>query len=186
MNFAQLTLTTLRLSLRPFQPSDLETYASYHGKPGVYRYLYSDPPTPAVLVERFRDLQQPRFETTGDEFRLAVVRKADGRLLGEVLLKLASVDARQAEVGYIFDPEQAGQGYATEAVARLITFGFKELGVHRIFARLDVLNQGSIGVVERLGLRREAHFVENDRFAGMWGDEYVYAVLAREWPVAET
>lgn len=181
MDLARLSLSTARLSLRPFQPADFEVYASYHGKPGVYRYLYSEPPTPAALVERFRDLQQPRFETAGDEFRLAVVRNADGRVLGEVLLKLASVDARQAEVGYIFDPEQAGQGYATEAVARLITFGFKELGVHRIFARLDALNLGSIGVVERLGLRREAHFVENDRFNDVWGDEYVYALLAREW-----
>jgi len=181
LDFDQLTLTTPRLSIRPFQPSDLDTYASYHGKPGVYRYLYSELPTPEALTSRFNELLHPRFQEAGDEFRLAVVREDDATVLGEVLLKLTSVNARQAEVGYIFDPEQAGQGYATEAVGRLITFGFKELGLHRIFARLDVLNVGSIGVVERLGLRREAHFFENDRFNDVWGDEYVYAVLAREW-----
>ena len=55
------------------------------------------------------------------------------------------------------------------------------LGFHRIFARLDAANQGSVGVVERLGLRREAHLIENDQFNGQWGDEYIYALLAREW-----
>ncbi len=63
----------------------------------------------------------------------------------------------------------------------MITLGFRTLGYHRIFARLDALNHGSIGVAERLGMRKEAHLIENDRFDGVWGDEFIYAVLNREW-----
>lgn len=63
----------------------------------------------------------------------------------------------------------------------MITLGFEALGYHRIFARLDALNHGSIGVVERLGMRKEAHLIENDRFDGVCGDEFIHAVLKREW-----
>lgn len=55
------------------------------------------------------------------------------------------------------------------------------MGFHRIFARIDADNHGSVKVAERLGLRREAHFRQNDRHDGRWGDEFVYAVLAEEW-----
>ncbi len=81
----------------------------------------------------------------------------------------------------MFNPAYAGKGYATEAAEAIIALGFEGFGFHRIFARLDAKNTGSIGVVERLGMRREAHLIENDRFNSVWGDEYVYAVLSREW-----
>ncbi|MCW2305234.1 hypothetical protein M2324_003655 [Rhodovulum sulfidophilum] len=47
--------------------------------------------------------------------------------------------------------------------------------------RLDPLNAGSVGVVERLRFRREAHLLQNDRFDGTWGDEFIYAILKAEW-----
>jgi RimJ/RimL family protein N-acetyltransferase len=110
-----------------------------------------------------------------------VTRRDDGALLGEVLLKIASTEALQAEVGYIFNPSYAGKGYATEAVRAMIDLGFADLGYHRIFARLDAQNQGSIGIVERLKMRKEAHLIQNDRFNGVWGDEFIYAILKSEW-----
>lgn len=172
-----------RLQLRAFMSSDFEAYAHYHRQPAVYRYLYADAPQDtAVLQAQFaRDALPQRLTQEGDTRRFAVVRSSDGCLLGETLLKLASAAARQAEVGYIFDPAYAGKGYATEAVALTLAQGFGDLGFHRIFARLDAANQGSVGVVERLGMRREAHLIENDQFNGQWGDEYIYALLAREW-----
>ncbi|WP_306770606.1 GNAT family N-acetyltransferase [Pantoea sp. 18069] len=85
----------------------------------------------------------------------------------------------QAEVGYIFHPDFACKGYATEAVGAMLGLGFEALDCHRIFARLDALNAGSVGVVERLRMRREAHLIQNDRFEGVWGDEYIYAMLMR-------
>lgn len=115
--------------------------------------------------------------------RLAVTRAEDGTLIGEVLLKIASKAVAQAEVGYIFNPGFAGRGFATEAVAAMLSVGFETLDFHRIFARLDTLNAGSVGVVERLKMRREAHLSENDRFEGIWGDEYIYALLKAEWRV---
>ncbi|TIX91666.1 GNAT family N-acetyltransferase [Rhizobium sp. P44RR-XXIV] len=173
--------TTERLILRRFVPEDFEAYRAYRSLPEIYRYLYSAPPSPEEMRERFDAGLNPRLSENGDFLRCAVVRHEDSVLVGQVSLQLANKAALQAEVGYTFNPAYAGKGYATEATGAIITLGFEKFGFHRIFARLDAKNAGSVGVVERLGLRREAHLIQNDRFNGIWGDEYVYAVLRQEW-----
>lgn len=176
-----LPLNTGRLFLRTFLAHDFPAYAEYHTREDVYRFLYASPPSEAGLAAQFASILSAPFEEDGDTLRLAVVRRDDEAMVGEVLLKLASKAALQAEIGYIFNPVFSGNGYATEAVQAMLTLGFDHLGFHRIFARLDTLNDGSVGVVERLKMRREAHFLQNDRFDGRWGDEYLYAVLKSEW-----
>ena len=180
-NDAEPFASTDRLILRRFVPEDFEAYRAYRSLPEIYRYLYSDPPSEEEMRERFDASFNTRLSDDGDILRCAVVRREDDALVGQVSLKIANKAALQAEVGYMFNPAYAGKGYATEAAAAIITLGFEKFGFHRIFARLDAKNAGSIGVVERLGMRREAHLIENDRFNGIWGDEYVYAVLSREW-----
>jgi RimJ/RimL family protein N-acetyltransferase len=176
-----LPIRTDRLILRKFGSGDYLSYAAYHSRPDVYRFLYCDPPAGELMRQNFERVVEPRFAEDGDAFHLAVERRNDGAVIGETLFKLASKTALQLEVGYIFNPAFGGQGYATEAVAATVAFGFAELGAHRIFARLDALNSGSAGVVERLGFRREAHLIQNDRFNGSWGDEFIYALLRGEW-----
>lgn len=171
-----LPVMTERLVLRRFARRDYDAYAAYHCRADVYRFLYSDPPE-----QQFAQVLASRLNEDSDAFHFAVERREDGAVLGEALLRLANKKALQAEVGYIFNPAFSGKGYATEAVAAVVGLGFKDLGYHRIFARLDALNLGSIGIVERLGFRREAHLIENDRFNGVWGDEFIYAALKREW-----
>ncbi len=170
-----------RLSLRAFEPCDRQAYDAYHSRPDVYRFLYTPLPLAKARDKQFAAALSPRFEEDGDTLRLAVVRLLDGALLGEVLLKLASKAALQGEIGYIFNPDYAGRGYATEAVGMMLEAGFSQYGLHRIFARLDPRNAGSVGVVERLQFRREAHLLQNDRFNGEWGDEFIYALLKAEW-----
>jgi len=63
----------------------------------------------------------------------------------------------------------------------MLRLGFDELGLHRIIGRCDARNTASARLMERLGMRQEAHFRENERFKGEWGDELIYAMLAREW-----
>jgi RimJ/RimL family protein N-acetyltransferase len=53
--------------------------------------------------------------------------------------------------------------------------------MHRIYGRCDVRNHGSYKLMERMGMRREAHFIHNEIFKGEWGDEYIYAILEDEW-----
>ena len=172
---------TDRLTLRPFIADDEMQFQEYHSRQEVYRYLHAAPPEGPALKQKFAKALISTFESDGDVFRLAVVRKAGNVLVGEVLLMIESKQARQGEVGYIFNPDFGGRGYATEAVKVISDIGFEKIGFHRIFARLDSENLGSVGVVERLGFRREAHLVENDWCDGRWSSEYIYAMLKSEW-----
>jgi RimJ/RimL family protein N-acetyltransferase len=112
---------------------------------------------------------------------LAAVLRDTGELVGDMTLFLRSVQYRQGEVGYILHPAHGGRGYATEATRALLWLGFEELGLHRICGRLDARNAASARVLERVGMRREAHLVENEFVKGEWTDEFVYALLDREW-----
>ena len=181
MALSEVRISTDRLVIRPFAPDDFPAFFAYHSLPEVYRYLYQEPLDETAARTKFAKASLPRLDDDGDVAVFAVERRDDGAVIGEVLLKLASGAAEQAETGYIFNPDFAGKGYATEAMKAILDLGFSTLKFHRIFARLDALNKGSVGVVERLGMRREAHLIENDRFNDAWGDEYVYALLKREW-----
>lgn len=183
MDLSDIRLSTDRLVIRHFTPEDFDGFYAYHRLPEVYRYLYADPLDEEGARAKFAKASNPRLDEDGDVAVFAVERVEDGALVGEVLLKLASKAARQAETGYIFSPAFAGKGYATEAMRAALDLGFRRLDFHRIFARLDPLNAGSVGVVERLGMRREAHLIQNDLFNGQWGDEYIYALLTHEWQV---
>jgi len=69
----------------------------------------------------------------------------------------------------------------TEAASGLLDLAFGELGLHRVFARIDPRNHPSAALCRRLGLRLEAHHAEDEWFKGEWGDTAIYAVLDREW-----
>ncbi|MEV7181911.1 GNAT family protein [Kitasatospora sp. NPDC093679] len=187
MTMFSLPVTTERLVMRLFTQDDLDDLCAYQGLPEVARYLYRQPLTreqcARSLVKRAAGTE---WAKDGDDLVLAVCRTDGADVVGEIVLKLASAQARQAEIGWIFNPAFGGRGYATEAARAAAELAFDELGVHRLFARLDVLNTGSVQVCERLGMRREAHFVENDIDGERWGSEYVYAILAREWKADRT
>ncbi len=105
-----------------------------------------------------------------------------GRVVGDVGLCWTSDVHQQAEVGYSFHADSRGHGYATEAATVLVGLAFSGLGVHRVSGRIDARNLASAAVLERLGMRREAHLIENEFVKGEWTGEIVYAVLARDWP----
>lgn len=184
---ATYPIKTTRLQLRPFQASDLTALHAYYGEPAVVRYLYTGvqnrEEAQATLRQR---MAESSWQTEGTRLTLAVIRNAVGStapeaLIGEVTLIHRSVAYQQAELGYVFHPAYGGQGYATEAVMVLLALGFGELNLHRIFARCDARNEPSYRLMERVGMRREAHFRHNEFFKGEWGDEFVYALLQEEW-----
>ncbi|KMO97828.1 GNAT family N-acetyltransferase [Streptomyces roseus] len=182
-----LPLGTERLLLRLFTPDDLDDLYAYQGLSEVARFLYRPPLTREQCVQSLtRRAAGTAWAEDGDDLVVAVCPVGESKVVGEVVLKLASARARQVEIGWAFNPEYGGRGYATEAARAVAALAFAELGAHRLFARLDVLNTGSVRVCERLAMRREAHLVENDLDDERWGSEYVYAMLAREWKVDRT
>jgi RimJ/RimL family protein N-acetyltransferase len=119
-------------------------------------------------------------DTPGTWLQLAIT--VDGGVIGDCGLHF--LDDRQAEVGVTLDPAHQGRGYATEAVRAVLGYLFGTLGKHRVVATTDVRNRPAAALFERLGFRREAHYVRNVWFKGEWGDEFLYALLAEEWALA--
>ena len=179
-------IATERLLLRPFAPDDLDGLVAIHADPDVVRYLYWDVRDRDELRVVLEDkAARSLLAKEGDALNLAAVVAETGELAGDVTLFWRSAEHRAREVGYIFNPAFGGRGYATEAARAMLRLGFEGLGLHRITGRLDGRNAASARVLERLGMRREAHLVENELVKGEWTDEVVYAMLDREWRAAQ-
>ncbi len=175
-------LLTERLELRPFRDADLDALCVMDGDPETTRYLYWGPRTRAeVRVALARRRKMTAIEKPGDGIRLAIVLRAGGVLVGDVSLHYRSEEHRQGEIGFVLHPAHRGRGYAGEAAAAMIGLAFDGLAVHRVVGRCDPRNEASARLMERLGMRREAHFRENEFVKGEWTGEYVYALLAEEW-----
>ncbi|AYN43392.1 N-acetyltransferase [Streptomyces dangxiongensis] len=154
---------------------------AYQSLSEVARYLYRPPRTRQDCADAIaRVSTATAWAHDGDTLTLAVCRNDSRHVIGEILLKLADARARQVEIGWVFHPAHSGRGYATEAARAAAVAAFGPLRAHRLFARLDTRNGASVRLCERLGMRREAHLVENDLDATGWGSEYIYAALSHE------
>jgi RimJ/RimL family protein N-acetyltransferase len=175
-------LRTERLILRLFTSDDLDAVYDMQSRPEVARYLYWSPRDRRGAADSLREkLKCSSIEVEGDILNLAVTRSRGGPVIGDLMLHYVSAAHRQAEIGYVFHPDAQGEGLATEAARAVVDLAFRELGVHRVFGQIDARNTASARVLERLGMRREAHMVENEWVKGEWTDEVIYAVLADEW-----
>ncbi|GAT71185.1 GNAT family N-acetyltransferase [Planomonospora sp. ID91781] len=175
-------IRTERLLLRPFTPGDLDALHAVQSLPDVTRYLYWGPRDREQVREALEvKTGQTALLDEGQALSLAVEVAATGELAGDALLFWHSRVHRSGEIGYVFHPDHHGRGYATEAARALLELAFDGLDLHRVAARLDGRNTASARVLERLGMRREAHLVENEWVKGEWTDELVYAILQRDW-----
>jgi RimJ/RimL family protein N-acetyltransferase len=173
---------TERLLLRPLRPADADGLLAYRSRPDVCRYVPFEPMTLADITSRIAT-QWSRVELTdeGQSLVLGAELAATGELIGDVILFWHSRLHASGELGYVFNPDFAGQGYATEAARAVLGLGFDGLRLHRIIARLDERNGPSARLAARLGLRPEARLVENELFKGQWSNELDFAMLAAEW-----
>jgi RimJ/RimL family protein N-acetyltransferase len=175
-------IETERLLIRPFSEEDFEGMLAIHSRPEVARYLYWEPRGPEEVRRALREKSgMSAIEAEGDGLSLAVVRRDSGALVGEVSLIWRSEEHRQGELGFIIHPDHGGHGFATEAAEKMLALGFEDLGLHRIFGNCEARNAPSARLMERLGMRLEAHLIENEFVKGEWQSELDYAILDREW-----
>jgi len=174
-----LPLTTARLTLRAITVEDEENTFALYGNPEVVRYLYEDVVDRADIPTHLLRYISAGLPDDGQWLSLAI--EHDGTFVGQASVCFRSAEHRQAEIGYILVPSANGHGYATEASARMIQFAFEELGVHRVVGRIEARNSASERVLQRLGMRKEAHLIQNEWVKGEWNDEIVYAITEPEW-----
>jgi RimJ/RimL family protein N-acetyltransferase len=170
-----------RLILRRFRDSDLAPFVAYRNDPEVARYQSWDSFDEREARAFIREMGSAQPGVPGEWFQFAVESKESGNLVGDCALQVDGQEPYRAEIGFTLAREHQGRGFASEAVSRLLDFAFEELGLHRIVAIADCRNEPSWALLERIGMRREGHFLDSVWFKGEWSDEYLYAVLKDEW-----
>jgi RimJ/RimL family protein N-acetyltransferase len=174
------SLETERLILRRFTNADLPILLAYRNDPEIARFQswesFSQEEAQAFLQEQ----QGLEPGMPGKWFQFAIELKSSGLLIGDSALHVDE-QGRQGEIGFTLGRQHQGKGFAIEAVSKVFDYAFMQLNLHRIAAITDCRNHSSVALLERLGLRREGHFIQNIFFKGEWGDEYSYAVLKEEW-----
>jgi RimJ/RimL family protein N-acetyltransferase len=175
------SMETARLRLRRFAETDIPTFLAYRNDPEVARYQSWEGLTEdwarAFLAAQLAI--QPG--TPGNGFQFAIALKATDALIGDCMLRVREDEPRQGEIGYTLARAQQGQGYGAEAVRAILAYAFETLSLHRVTAIVDCRNTPSFRLLERLGMRREGHFMQHAWYKGEWCDEYLYAMLRAEW-----
>lgn len=168
-------IETARLRLRRFRPADWEAVYAYASDRATNTYLRAD-----VMTEEETRAWVAR-QCEDEDAAIAVVLRSDDALIGHLVFRPEDAP-RTREIGWTLHERARGRGYATEAAHALLGHGFTTLGLHRVIATCQPENVASWRVMERLGMRREAHFrLAIPQADGTWWDEYLYAILAAEW-----
>jgi RimJ/RimL family protein N-acetyltransferase len=170
-------IDTARLTLRAFTLDDVAAVHAIHSRDDIARWLYWD----ARDEDEVRAVIESHLAKP-PESGVVLAVELDGELIGHA--NLAVGEHRQGEIGFVIHPDHQGRGYATEAAEAMLELAFETYDLHRVVGRLEPRNTASAAVLERVGMRKEAHLIENEWVKGEWQSEAVYAILDREWRVA--
>jgi RimJ/RimL family protein N-acetyltransferase len=178
-------IRTARLALRPLIPEDADDLVAYRSRLDVCRWVPFSPMDRADVLTRILGVwANHQLTDEGQSLTLGIELPNDAShptVIGDAVLFWHSREHASGEVGYVLNPEYGGHGYATEAVRAMLTVAFAHVHLHRVTARVDARNQESQRLARRVGMRQEAHLLENEWFKGGWSDEIDFAILDHEW-----
>jgi len=168
-------LHTNRLTIRRLEQDDWHAIHSYMCNPDVTRWLpedtFNEADAKAFTDKNLHDGAQA----------LAVALKGTPTVIGHMVFH-PWAGSHTYEIGWVFDPSNQGQGFATEAARALLSHAFRTLKCHRVIATCQPENPASWRVMEKLNMRREGLFLKCiPRENGVWWDEYFYAIIAEEF-----
>ncbi|OYO01095.1 RimJ/RimL family protein N-acetyltransferase [Propionibacteriaceae bacterium ES.041] len=174
------TLTTDRLTLRPFTEADADDLYALQSDGFALRYWDSPPWTERSSLDRFlADARKMADEGTG--VRVVIEHRSDQAFLGWCTVNQWNLRFRSTHLGYCLSPTAWGHGYATEAAHALLRWAYETLDLNRVQAEVDTRNVASARVLEKLGFIREGTLREDCIVNGDVSDSYVYGLLRRDW-----
>ena len=178
-----LELESERLRFRKFRQDDLPVIYDMLSSPENMKYRSSEPKNEEE-AQAYLDWAIACAEAEPCvNFRYAVERKDDGALIGSC--ELYFTDQDPAALAWELHRSYWRQGYGTEIGRTLLRLAFDTLKLRRVIADCNTLNTGSYRIMEKIGMRREAHFVKlyrgNSVLGHRWCDKYQYAILREEW-----
>ncbi|ELR70016.1 Ribosomal-protein-serine acetyltransferase [Fulvivirga imtechensis AK7] len=178
-----LNLESERLMIRNLKEEDLHHFFHYRSDPEVCRYQDWDTFDKEATLEFIKDQQKKGMHDLEEWVQLAIELKAENHLIGDIAFRRYDKDGSLVEVGYAITPGHQRKGYAFEALQLLISHFFDKMDVHKITARVDPRNEGSLGLLDRLNFVKEGHIRKcfYDPIDKEWVDEIVYGLLAEDF-----
>lgn len=181
---APTDLYSPRFTLRPFRRRDVaavhEAVLASLPELGVYLPWAHERYSRSVTQQFIRESSAAWHE--GRAYDFAIRKDAEpNRHVGNVSIWHVSRANATGEVGYWVRTDETGHGVCTEAVARVLRFGFEDLGMHRIVVRIGVGNAGSERVAQKLGFRLEGTLRDEVKVGAHWIDHTIWGLLDNEW-----
>lgn len=175
------TLETSRLLLRPLTLADTDFIFQHFSDPLVTQYLLDEPPLTdrAGAEEIIHFYLDPSGMSRHN--RWGIHHKADDRLIGTCGYHQWSHQNQRAEIGYDLSPAYWGQGVMSEALRRVLAYGFEQMGLNRIQAVVYVENDRSAALLTRLGFAREGVMRDYHALHGQYYDHFLFALLRRDY-----
>lgn len=167
--------------LRDFEEPDWKLVHEYSSDPEVVRFMPWGPNTVEDTQNFIRRSIANQQEQPRKNYSLAALLTSQNVLIGSCGIYVSNPDLREGYIGYVFNRNYWGKGYATETSKALLRFGFEQLKLHRIYAYCNPSNIASARVLEKSGMNLEGHFREHRWFKGKWVDTLQYAILDHEW-----
>ena len=174
------TLETPRLILRGMRVSDAADMYAYAKDPAVTEFLTWYPHASEEETRQYLTYVGQRYRT-GDFYDWSVVDRESGHMIGTCGFTSFNCPADSGEIGYVLNPDYRGRGLATEAVRRVLAFGFEELSLHRIEAHFIQGNHASRRLMERVGMTFEGFSRESMKIKGQYRTIGTCAVLRGEF-----
>lgn len=180
---SSIRIDTERLIMRPIARIDADDFLEYHSQEEIVRYIpwtVRDLDAVHEWLDRMLAQVKTSLDNDGDFILLSWELKSTGKVIGQSNLKLTNLEDKCAEFGYVTHQDFQGQGYAYEASNALLDYAFNTFDIHRIIANIDADNPISAKLAEKLGMRKEGHFIEADWFKEHWCSMLLYAKLKSE------
>ncbi|MFC7139535.1 GNAT family N-acetyltransferase [Halosimplex aquaticum] len=161
------------VSFHPVEEDDLEFLQTIINHPEVREGIASTRPINM-------DGEREWFESLGDD-GVQFLLRVDGERVGTISFREVNGEWGTAELAYFFHPDHWGNGYATQAVRRMVEYGFAERRFEKIWARVFAFNEASMRVLEKAGFEHEGTLRGQAFARGGRVDMERYGILASEW-----
>lgn len=173
-------IETERLTLRPFDRSDLDIVTKLYSDEEIMEYIPFPVMDREMAQQHLNEIVAAWAVTPQIHYEMAVVCKETNEKIGRAeITRNYSEDS--AMVGWMLIKSAWGKGFATEIAKALIGHCFRELQVHRVYALCHPMNTASWKVMEKCGMHKEAHFIQKCPYpragGARWEDELEYAVI---------
>ena len=175
-----MQLFTERLLLRDITIDDKQAIFDYRSDSEANKFQSWIPET-LEDVDRFIHRNNKEFNQPESWYQVLITDKETKAVIGDVGIHFFGSENLQVELGITLNKNFHGKGYASEALKGVINFLFNDLKKHRIMASIDPDNIDSLNLMERIGFRKEGHFVKSLFWKNNWVDDVIYALLQQDW-----